>query len=120
MVGDRLELDACDLELVCIVYLGFPMCQLRPATGCAGSYMKETGAPRTGIADSWKPEAQARGWGTPRIVLTPLLRQASSPLSAHLAAPQPLARAPGFHDLTITESIGYTLVAKEQSNQVSG
>ena len=45
MVGDRLELDACDLELVCIVYLGFPMFQLSPATGCAGSYMKETGAP---------------------------------------------------------------------------
>ena len=32
MVGDRLELDACDLELVCILYLRLSKFQLSDAT----------------------------------------------------------------------------------------
>jgi len=63
--------------------------QLSPATGCTGSYMKETGAARPGIADSWKPEAQARGWGTPRIVLTPLLAKLRALCPRILLHPNP-------------------------------
>ena len=55
MVGDRLEFAACDLELVCILYLVISEVsgQSRPQEALA-PFEKETSRE--------KPEAVARGW----------------------------------------------------------
>ena len=48
------------------------------------------------LSEPWKPEAQARGWRTPRIALARLLAAPQAPSSPHCAALQPLARTSGF------------------------
>ena len=56
MVDDRLELDACDLELVCTLYLV-------PSTSEVSAWWSPSGAaPFKKETSREKPEAVARGW----------------------------------------------------------
>jgi len=65
-----------------------PNIQMKFQVGLAPATLPHS---RTKLPEPWKPEAQARGWGTPRIPPAWLLAAPQAPSSPHCAALQPLA-----------------------------
>ncbi len=61
---------------------------------------------RTKLPELWKPEAQARGRGTPQIPPAWLFAAPQAPSSPHCAALQPLAHASDFLAFRMIERPG--------------